>query len=537
MRLSSRRTGAAPRNKGLARAIVGLLSGGMSFFESLLALLLAAVVLIQVARRLGLPYPAMLALAGMAVAFVPGAPTIALDPQTALALFIAPVLLDAAYDFPVGVASRLWRPLVVLAVVAVLATAAVVALIGWSMAGLPLAAAVVLGAIVAPPDAAAATSVLAQVALPKRTVAVLKGESLFNDATALLLFSGALALQMADGDTAGVALRLTLAAPGGVLFGIACGWAMGKVSAFVAGTLGGNLLQFINAFLVWIVAERLHLSAVLAVVACAMTVARSAGANAFPRMRVQSFAVWASVVFLLNVLAFLLMGMQARLIVGRMTPERLREAAEVAGAVVAGVVVARFVVVMAWNRASAWLPAARGALPPPTAAQGLVVGWAGMRGLLSLATAFALPASFPQRDVVVLTAFAVVIATLVGQGMTLRPLIRLLKLDQVENPAAELVDGRSALTEAALKRLEDMDGEHADTLRTMFQAKAGPEHDRWVQGYRDAGLAVVGAQRAALDRVRAEETVSTEVFYQLQEELDWRELTLLPEDERRIEEG
>ncbi|WP_375393087.1 cation:proton antiporter [uncultured Sphingomonas sp.] len=160
----------------------------MTFFESLLALLLAAVVLLQVARRLSLPYPAMLALAGMAVAFVPGGPTIAIDPRTALALFIAPVLLDAAFDFPLQAAGRLWRPLVVMAVVAVLASTAVVAAIGWGIAGLPIAAAVVLGAIVAPPDAAAATAVLAQTPLPRRTEAVLKGESLFNDATTLLLF-------------------------------------------------------------------------------------------------------------------------------------------------------------------------------------------------------------------------------------------------------------------------------------------------------------------------------------------------------------
>src|SRR3954447_3578574 len=135
----------------------------MTFFESLLVLLLVAIVLLQIARRLSLPYPAMLAMAGVLVAFVPGAPAIVIDPGTALALFIAPVLLDAAFDFPVGAAWRLWRPLVALAVVAVLVTTAVVAWIGWAFAGLPISAAVVLGAIVAPPDAAAAIAVLGTV--------------------------------------------------------------------------------------------------------------------------------------------------------------------------------------------------------------------------------------------------------------------------------------------------------------------------------------------------------------------------------------
>lgn len=509
----------------------------MTFFESLLALLLAAVVLLQVARRLGLPYPAMLALAGMAVAFVPGGPTIAIDPRTALALFIAPVLLDAAFDFPLRAAGRLWRPLVVMAVIAVLASTAVVAAIGWGIAGLPIAAAVVLGAIVAPPDAAAATAVLAQTPLPRRTEAVLKGESLFNDATALLLFGGALAIQTADGAAGSVALQLTLAVPGGVLFGIGSGLLMAWVGRFLAGTLGGNVLQFVNAFLVWIIADRLHLSAVLAVVACAMTVARRPGVTGSPRNRVHSFAVWATVVFLLNVLAFLLMGMQARLIVARMPPARLREALEVAGCVVLAIMATRFVVVMGWNRLAARFPQARGPLPPPTLAQGVLVSWCGMRGLVSLATAFALPAGFPERDLVVLTAFAVVIATLAVQGLALTPLIRLLGLDRMDDPARELKDGRRALTEAALARLDGMAGDHADNLRAMFRAKSGADHAGWIAGYREAGLAVVAAQRQALEELRGQDALGTDSYYRLQEELDWRELTLLPEEERRIEEA
>ena len=161
----------------------------MTFFTSLLLLLLAAIALLQVSRRLSLPYPAMLALAGVVVALIPGTPTIQLDPQLALALFIAPALVDAAFDFPLGAAIRLWAPLLALAVVAVLVSTGVVAVIGVWFAGLPIAAAVALGAIVSPPDAAAATATLRSVSVPRSTDAVLKGESLFNDATALLLFS------------------------------------------------------------------------------------------------------------------------------------------------------------------------------------------------------------------------------------------------------------------------------------------------------------------------------------------------------------
>ena len=510
----------------------------MTFLESLLVLLLAAILLLQVSRRLGLPYPAMLALAGVIVAFIPGAPTIGIDPSTALVLFIAPVLLDASFDFPVRALRLMWRPLVVMAVLVVLLTAAAVAWVGWALAGLPLAAAVVLGAIVAPPDAAAATAVLSSVSLPRRTVAVLHGESLFNDATALLLFGAALTVQSRGALTGGVVLRLAAAAPGGVLLGIALGLVMRRISGLVSGTLGGSVLQFVNAFLVWIIAEHLGLSAVLAVVACAMTVASSPTVTGSPRMRVHSFAVWATVVFLLNVLAFLLMGLQAHAIVGQLSAARLRAAVGFTAAVCVVVVAVRFVVVMIWNRLAVRYRSLRGDLPSPTLAQGVAVGWSGMRGLLTLATAFALPHDFPQRDVVVLTAFGVVLVTLVVQGLTLTPIIRWLKLDRLEDPARELAEARLALVDAALARLDGEAG--ADDLRDLYQLKRRAADDtsakERLRHHRDHGLALVAVQRDTLERLRDRQAIGTDAYYLLQEEIDWRELTLLPEAERRISE-
>lgn len=212
----------------------------MTFFESLVALMLLAVLLLQVARRLGLPYPAMLALAGLAVTALPGAPDIRLAPQTALALFVAPVLLDAAFDFPLAALRRFWRQLLGLAVFALAFTATCVGLVGWWVGGLPLAAALALGAIVAPPDAAAATAMLRQVGLPRSTMEVLQGESLLNDAVALLLFSAALAVQEHGGIDGSVALTLGLAAPGGLLLGIGAALLYRRLMRFLRGTLGGD---------------------------------------------------------------------------------------------------------------------------------------------------------------------------------------------------------------------------------------------------------------------------------------------------------
>ncbi len=512
----------------------------MTFFESLLALLLVAIVLLQLSRHLSIPYPSMLALAGAAVALVPGTPYISLEPQTALALFIAPALMDAAFDFPLGLARRFWVPLLVFAVGGVVVTAGAVALAGWAFAGLPLAAALVLGAIVAPPDAAAATAVLSSMAIPRSTDTVLRGESLFNDAAALLIFDAALAVQSAGHVGAPVALHVGLAVPGGVLLGLGAAWIMGRLSRYVVGTLGGNLLQFVQTFLLWILAVRLGLSAILAVVVFAMMVARNGGIRSSARMRVQSYAVWSAVVFVLNVMAFLLMGMQVRGIIGGMPEDHLEQALIFAMLVVVIVIAARFAVCIGFNRLQALQARRRGQPEPATMNQGLLAGWCGMRGLLTLATAFALPPDFPQRDLVVLTAFVVVFATLVGQGLTLTPIIRWLQLDRREEGRGELVARRSEIVGAGLSRLEGVAEPEADLLRAKFKleqdAALGTGGAASLDAYRQLALSAIRAQRDELERLRAEHLVNVDEYNLLLEEIDWRELSVLPEDARRIEE-
>jgi CPA1 family monovalent cation:H+ antiporter len=513
----------------------------VTFFESLLVLLLAAIVLLQISRRLSLPYPAMLATAGVAVALIPGSPTISFEPATALALFMAPVVLDAAYDFPIGAVRRMRRQLIVFAVFAVVATAALVAVIGWKLIGLPVAAAVVLGAIVAPPDAGAATAVLKAISIPRDADTVLKGESLFNDATALLLFSGALAVLGSGALTVGVGLRIALAVPGGLVFGVVCALLFKRTNRFVKNTLGGNLLQFVVAYLIWIVAEHLRFSAVLSTIAFAMTVARSTEINAGTRMRVQSFAVWSAVVFGLNVFAFLLMGLQGRSIIARMDPAHLRESLMFAGLVVVAVVIARLAIVIGFDRLNAWWPMLHRRSEATSWRRALLEGWTGMRGLVTLATAIALPASFPQRDLVVLTAFFVVLATLVIQGLTLVPLVRLLKLDGGDDLKHEVANGRCRLANAALRALEGQTGAEADNVRHGYfiqrDAIKGGRGARASEIRRGLGLRAMRAQREELERMRTDDAIGADTYLLLQEELDWTELTLLCDEERRIEES
>jgi CPA1 family monovalent cation:H+ antiporter len=257
------------------------------------------------------------------------------------------------------------------------------------------------------------------------------------------------------------------------------------------------------------------------------------------RNRVQSFAVWGVGVFVLNVVAFLLMGMQARQIVAEMSAERLREAAGFAGLVVLGVIVTRMAWSLCYNLLVRALPVIRGDLPPPSFAQSVLVGWCGMRGLVTLATAFALPQDFPQRDLIVLSAFAVVLATLVLQGLTLAPLIKLLGLAGKGDGEALLDQARRKLAEAALAALEGEQGKIAEETRRQFEIDRNgadnicPEFD----ARQRLRLAAVAAQRDKLDELRDSDVIGQDLYEQLQEELDWRDRAISPAGRRLIEAG
>ncbi|RYG68820.1 sodium:proton antiporter, partial [bacterium] len=265
----------------------------MHLFENSLLLLGVAVVLLQVSRRLGTPYPSMLALAGACVAAIPGIPSFTIEPHLALALFVTPALFDTAFDTSPRELKRNWRPLVALVFFAVVLTTAAVAWAGWAMAGLPIAAAVALGAIVAPPDAAAAAAVLSQFRLPRRAMTILQGESLLNDAVALFLFSAAVAVAApGHGSFAASWPLLLLAVPGGALLGWLAGWFYLRVAPLVAGTLSSSIAEFVSTFGVWIIAERLHVSPIIATVVYAMILGHYWPSQQSPRDRVHAYAVW-----------------------------------------------------------------------------------------------------------------------------------------------------------------------------------------------------------------------------------------------------
>jgi Na+/H+ antiporter len=509
----------------------------MILFEWTLALLAAAVLLTGLARRLDVPYPPLLALAGAALAFLPAHPNIEIEPDLALALFVAPVLLDAAYDTS---PRDLWRslaPLLSLTVVAVLLTTGVVAWLGWRYAGLPIAAAVTLGAIVAPPEAVTATAILRGMRLPRRMLQIMQGESLLNDATALLIYRMAVAAAVggvAFGRAWPAAILAVVASP---VAGFLLSRIFAVITRRVTDPASSTVLQFVGTFGIWILAERLSLSPIITTVAFAMTAAHGGPTTTAARNRVSSLSVWETAVFVLNVLAFVVMGLQARPILDRLSSGRPAEALGFSAAVLAAVILVRIVYVMSYvtlvrikNR---WLGARlpEGATPPSSRG-GLLVSWTGTRGLISLATAFALPQGFPGRDLIVLAAFSVVIGTLVIQGLTLKPLALALKFTPDDSLEQEVSQGRMAVMRAALDCLKGETSPAAVAVREAYAAAreiaTSEENPQGASEYDRLRLKALGAQRTRLHEIWSQGQIGDEAYHRLREELDWTELDASP---------
>ena len=334
---------------------------------------------------------------------------------------------------------------------------------------------------------------------------------------------------------------LVLEVPAGIVLGLVFAKLYVFCTPRLAGTLGGTLFEFVMTFGVWVVAERLHLSAILAVVTFAMMVARDAPDRQAARDRLHSYSVWGATVFMLNVLAFLLMGMQARTIVGRLAPGGLGHAMLFAGGVLVIVIVVRIVWVMLYNRGmAAW---ARSHQWPdvPSTGQGLLVSWSGMRGLVTLATALALPGDFPQRDLIVLSALTVVLGTLVLQGLTLGPLIRRLNFPKDDGYETELVSARRALLDAALATLGDRQDIAARHLRKAYQAEHAVEEGGHQPGDMEEIDALrhkgIEARRNTLSRLRRSGRIDESVFHALELELDWAEVAAMRSEETEIVQG
>jgi monovalent cation/hydrogen antiporter len=365
---------------------------------------------------------------------------------------------------------------------------------------------------------------------------ILEGESLLNDATALLIFRLAIgAVAAGEFSVAEVAPSFLLAVVGSLVAGPVLGWMVFHILNRVRHVPTAIILQFVSTFAVWILADRLGLSGVLTVVCYAITLARHSPSRTPSWIRIPSYAVWETVVFALNVLAFIFIGLQIRPVLDSLDPALRGRYFAVAFAVLITVILVRIIWHMSFNSVLRWKHRRFGFNPPrpmmrPTVGSGLLISWAGMRGILSLAAALALPAQFPFRGLIVFTAFSVVLGTLVLQGLTLKPLLRALDLHDDDPVGKEVFAARARALVAGLAVLENKASPLASAVRHEFSAHFtfegnGPNpEDMERSAHSGMFREALKAARAAVLAMRDSDEIGDAAFHQMEEELDRLEM-------------
>jgi monovalent cation/hydrogen antiporter len=519
----------------------------METLELLIGLLAAVAVVVKLAGRTTIPEPVLLMLAGLAVALIPGLPQVELDPELILALFLPPLLYWAALHIDIPELRANLRPVALLAVGLVLVTTAAVAALAHSVFGLPWAVAVVLGAIVSPPDPVAATAVAGRLGLPRRMVTILEAEGLLNDATALVLYRVAVAAAVSGTfSIAEAGVELGVSAFGGMAVGLAVGWVGSRILRRVSEAPIENTVKLLLPYVAWLAAERVHASGVLAVLATGLVMTRHWGSIS-SGARLQARQLWDWLVFVLEGLSFVLVGVQLRPVVQGIEGRSLADLAMAVVALNLVVIVSR----LAWVYPASWLPRRSARVrerdPFPGWGSVTVIGWAGMRGVVTLALALAIPTEvegggpFPDRNLVVFLAFSVIVVTLIGQGLTLPLVIRRLGVGaDDEGPAGDSRRALARLSEVALDRLDAVDpeaegvpAELVERLRERYRARLAHLDQQGEDGQPDASRAfielvhdVLGAQREELRRLRGRGAVTAEVARRLDHDLDVEESRL-----------
>ncbi len=516
-------------------------------FVIVLSLLVAAVILSILAKRLGMPPAAAYVIGGMALSFAPQRLPFDIDPDFIMVLFLPPLLQASAYftvwrDFKANL-----RPIMMLAIGAVIFTTAVVGLVAhWLLPAMPLAAGFCLGAIVSPPDAVAAKAVLARLPVPERVVTILEGESLVNDASGLMLYRVATAAALTGlFDWSDAAMMFAQLTAGGLAAGAAAGVFVNFLMTRLRDTQLIIITSFLSAWATYLGAEALHASGVLAVVTAGLIMGWGQHAILDAESRLEAQAVWRSAVFLMEAAVFILIGLALRKVVdelGGFGPA-LTSALPQALVVTAAMIAARFF----WVFPATYLPRLlipsirlRDPSPPPSIP--VIIGWAGMRGVVSLAAALALPIGFPERGFIILTTFVVIAVTVLLQGATLGPLVTWLKpTAPAVGPHPPLGDHetRERIYAAALERISvevDEEGRQRhprlidEYSRRVFVYRKNHEEREALADVRrahfDMALAAVSTAREELLRLHRLGCVHDSTLHAVEAELDLEEARL-----------
>jgi monovalent cation/hydrogen antiporter len=507
----------------------------VSNIEYVLLLLVAAALLVRLAEFGKIPAPIVLVLGGLGIAFVPGLPTIDLDPDVIFLVFLPPLVYAAGWSTSPHELRALMRPLALLAVGLVFVSAALVAVVAHALVPeLGWAEAAVLGAILAPTDAVASTSIFRRLGAPERVRLLVQGESMINDATALVLYR--IAIGVATGGAfsiGGAALEFVGVSIGGLLIGLAVG---ALSNLFVRRQTDPGLvivLTVLTAYAAYIGAEELHVSGVLAAVVAGVYAGYQSPRSLDADTRLGAIAFWSVSVFALEMTLFVLLGLELPTIV-----DTLNESSSGVGqllwpavAIAAVSIGARLAFVFAM-----------GADAGETAGQRFAVGWSGMRGAVSLAAALAVPLGVGARPQIIFLSFALILVTLVGQGLSLPFVIRALKLEEPRRWSDEEAVARMEAAQAALDRLDEIEEEERagesqlKRLRDLYRARfrmcaavlGGEDQEtaarqQRLADYGDLRRELIGIEREELLNLRGTERLSHATMRQIERDLDLEE--------------
>jgi CPA1 family monovalent cation:H+ antiporter len=506
------------------------------------------------ARKLGALSPILLVIVGIVLSLIPIVPEIHLDPEIVLIGILPPLLYVAAVETSVPAFRYNLRPILLLAIGLVIFTTVCVGYgLHMLLPDVPLAATFALGAVVAPPDAVAATAVARRIGLPRRTVAILEGESLINDATALVLFRVATAAMVGHALSAlEVGGQIVIAAGGGIIIGMIGGRVIAWVHRRITDPLLDNSVSLLTPFVVYVPAEELHASGVVAVVVTGLYLGHRYPTLMSAGSRLQKYAFWRMVKFLLEGIVFLLVGLQLRTIVSSLDEDV--ETVVAATALVLGiVVVARFVWMYPATYLARLVPRVRARDPAPNLRVPTVLAWAGMRGVVTLAAALALPTEGVEypRDLFVWLAFSVIVGTLVLQGMTLPLVARLLRIpsddpreDALAEAAVQQAAARAAgqrldeeaaangsangeVPEAVVSRLRSL---ITDRTNLAWERLGGRRRETPSEAYSRLRRAMIAEERDVFRRARDEGRIPEEVLRRAQRDLDLEESLLEREE-------
>jgi Na+/H+ antiporter len=510
-----------------------------------LFLLVTVSALTLLARVVGVPYPILLVLGGSLVGFAPGVPHVELEPDLVLLIFLPPLLFNAAYFSSVRDLRADLRTISLSAIALVLLTTCAVAVVAHAaIGGLPWAAAFALGAIVSPTDPLAATTIARRLGVPRRLTAIVEGESLVNDGTALVLYRTAVAAAVGGTfDLLDATGDLIVNVAGGIAVGVVLGFALLQIFRRIRGEdLVGVVTSLAAGYVGYVPAEQLHVSGVLAAVVVGLIVGHRSSEISTAASRLRGYAFWEVLVFLLNAVLFVLVGLQLPGILA----DQDRSALELCGLalLVSAVVIATR---LAWTHTMPYVIRALDRRPSQVERRvgwraRTVVGWSGLRGAVSLAAALALPPGFPERDLLIFLTLAVIFATLVVQGLTLPALIRRLGVRDDGRAEREELHARREATDAALahlRRLGDEEWAREDTLRRVtalyefrgrrLRQRAGmvdgdeaeqEDLDARSRDYQRLVRELLDAQRRRILELRDAGAISDEVLYALERELD-----------------